>query len=328
MNEKNIFKIKISTAGGGKPFIKQLPSLNPVWGNCEFYINEDIDECDLWVVYGGLEKEEGTKVAKENIVLITTEPESVHKYNHQFTKQFGAIVTCQKGIKHPNIIHQQQALPWWIGYKMQSGEDKYYKTYDELKALPTPIKTKLASIIVSNKTFTKGHKKRHDFLNKLKNELGDQIDIYGLGSNTLDDKWDGIAPYKYHIVLENSSTNDYWTEKLTDTFLAGAYPIYYGCTNIYDYFTKDTLSVIDIDNTDEAINTIKYIIQSDLYERSEGELKIAKNLILDKYQIFPMLCEYINDHKNNLDKVEVTLYPEKTKFVYKILNKFKKIIHG
>src|SRR6185436_3361227 len=129
-------------------------------------------------------------------------------------------------------------------------------------------KDKVLSIVVSNKTFTKGHKKRFDFLQKIEKELGDTIDIFGFGFKTIEDKWDAIAPYKYHIAIENASYNDYWTEKLSDAFLGQTHPIYYGCPNIYDYFPKNSLSVIDIEKPDEAIEKIKGIIRSNTYEES------------------------------------------------------------
>ena len=40
-------------------------------------------------------------------------------------------------------------------------------------------KTKLLSIVVSNKTFTKGHRDRLEFCLKLKERLGDKVDLFG-----------------------------------------------------------------------------------------------------------------------------------------------------
>lgn len=318
-------KIKISTAGGGKPFLKQLKSFNTVWGNCEFFINEEIDECDLWVVYGGLEKEEKVLCSNNGTLFITTEPPSVKKYSKKFTDQFDVIMTCEGSIKHPNIIYSQQALPWWVGHKMDTGDGTLHKTYDELKSIDTPRKEKLASIIVSNKTFTKGHKERYAFLNKLKQELGNDIDIFGVGHQQINDKWDAIAPYKYHIVIENSSYNDYWTEKLSDAFLGQSYPIYYGCHNIYKYFDKSSLSLIDINTASDATEKIKNVIHSNIYEESITAIAQAKDLILDKYQLFSMLSEYANKNISNEPKIATVLKPEsKENFLKKIKNKILK----
>lgn len=323
----NKYKIKISTEGGGKPFLKQLRSFNMIWDNCEFFINQVIPECDLWVVYGGLGKEEHTYCPANGTLLITNEPPSVRKYSKSFTDQFSAIITCNKYIKHKNKILSQQALPWWVGHKISTGDGTLSKTYDELKKTQTPEKKKLASIIISNKTFTKGHKKRYEFLSELKKELGDVIDIFGIGTNIVDDKWDAISPYKYHIVIENSSYDNYWTEKLSDTFLGESYPIYYGCPNIYDYFDKDSLSVFDINNPKKAIEKIREILASDTYEKSKEKLKESKELILEKYQLFPTLVDYANKHTSDSPKIQTILKPEKENFVKNIARKIiRKII--
>ncbi len=313
----NHIKIKISTAGGGKPFMRQLPSGIPEWGNCHFSINEDVAECDLWVVYGGLGKEERTFCPADATLFITNEPPSVKKYQKRFLNQFAAVIGCDRTIKHPNIIFKQQALPWWVGHKV--GGEGASKTYDELKSIHSIPKLKLLSVIASNKTFTKGHKKRYHFVKKLKEELGDNIDVFGTGFNQIEDKWDAIAPYKYHITLENSTYPDYWTEKLADAFLGRSYPIYYGCPNIYDYFPKNALTAIDIDQPEEAIGTIRKIIKSEQYERSVEDIEKAKNLILDTYQLFPMLATYATTHQSTKEKVVTTLIPEKQSFLTKLV---------
>lgn len=100
-----------------------------------------------------------------------------------------------------------------------SEKDAVTLNYDDLKGLKTPTKTKLLSVIISDKSFTEGHLKRHDFLQAIKKHFGDQLDIFGRGFNYVNDKWDAIADYKYHVAIENSQYPHYWTEKLADAFL-------------------------------------------------------------------------------------------------------------
>lgn len=308
--------IKLSTAGGGTPFIKQAPGMEPVWKDCTFHINKDVGECDLWVVYGGLSTTETMKTRAT--LLITNEPPSVKTYTKKFTDQFDAVLTCHT-INHPNVIRSQQALPWWVGHKMRpDGADDvtYEKTYDELMSLPTPLKTKLLSIIVSNKRFTRGHRLRYDFAQVLKTELGDQVDVFGI-DKPLEDKWDAIAPYKYHIVIENASLDDYWTEKLSDALLGESYPIYYGAPNIETYFPKGTLTTIDITKPQAALAIIKNLITSDTYERSISKLTHAKQLILNKYQLFPLLATYVDSIPKDTPQRLVTLAPESESSIVK-----------
>ena len=43
----------------------------------------------------------------------------------------------------------------------------------------------------------------------------------------------------FHIAIENSKNKNYFTEKIIDCFLTKTIPIYWGCSNIEEYFNKD-----------------------------------------------------------------------------------------
>lgn len=44
---------------------------------------------------------------------------------------------------------------------------------------------------------------------------------------------------QYHVCIENYPVGNYFTEKLIDCFLTETIPVYWGCTNIGDYFNLD-----------------------------------------------------------------------------------------
>ena len=309
---KDEIVIKISTPGGGKPFLRQLPHGVPVWGNCRFYINEEVESCDLWVVYGGLDKIESTHFPSNGTLFITNEPPSVKRFSKGFTKQFSAIMTCPGTVQsHPNTIYNQQALPWWVGHKIQGDKaETYDKTYDELKSITSVEKTKLLSVISSNKRFTRGHRLRDDFVKLLKKELGDMVDVFGIGSTPIEDKWDAIAPYKYHIVIENNTCKDCWTEKIADSFLGLSYPLYYGCPNITEYFPQESITAIDITKPKEAVEKIREVLAKDTYAGALPSLKKSKELVLDTYQLFPLLVAHTQKHPPRGENVFTTLAPE------------------
>ena len=330
-----MIKIKLTTLSPKWPLERQTPDSTGVWRNCKFFINQNIKKCDYWVVFGGLKEKEKAICPKTNTIFIMGEPTSIKRYNPKFLKQFETIITSQRNIKHSNVIHKQQALPWMIGGKYDKKTNtwpNFSKNYNELTAITNIKKSKLISVITSKKEFTKGHRQRLKFVNELKKHFGDKVSIFGRDINNFVDKWDVIAPYRYHISLENSSYKDYWTEKLSDTFLAGAYPIYYGCPNIYDYFSKNSLTTIDIKKPEKAIKIIENIIQNNQYEKSIEKITSAKKLILDKYNLFPMISDIINKRKAGkpLKYIQITLKPEfqypkpiYTKITSIILNKIK-----
>lgn len=325
-----MIKIKLSIPDPLWPILRQTPGGKGIWGNCQFFVNDECDEYDYWIVYENLKTKETARCPKENTILITAEPPSVRIYDIKFLKQFGRIITFRDDIKHPDIIHSQPCLPWMVGGKYiketHSWENVFTKDYDELSRITTYNKTKLLSIILSKKTFSEGHRKRDNFIKLLKEEFGNDLNIYGIGYNEIKDKWDGIAPYKYYLAFENSSHNDYWTEKLSDCFLAGAYPIYYGCPNINDYFNGYSLSIININKPKEAISTIQEIISNNSYENFTKYIQESKLLILNKYNLFAVINNQIGNTKVTNKKNKNSLYPPQTTLFKKLKNYVKKSV--
>jgi hypothetical protein len=329
-----MINVKITTDFPEWPLVRQTPNSSSKWSNYNFYINKNIKKCDYWVVYEGLKEVEEVICPKENTIFITGEPPSIKKYNPEFINQFGTIITCQKNINHPNIIFYQQALPWRVGMRFikekRKWDNKYSKSYDELISLKKQEKEKLLSVVISNKRNTKIHKKRLRFVKKLKKYYKEKLDVFGAGLNEISDKWDAIAPYKYHIVIENSAYKDYWTEKLSDTFLAGSYPFYFGCPNLSDYFSNESFTNIDINNFKQAILNIEKAIKENKYESSIKKIQEARYLILDKYNFFPMIISIFNKDISKVNKKGkiINLKPEShySNFITSIYFNLKSII--
>jgi hypothetical protein len=309
-------RIKFSAKLENWDWLRQTPGRKGLWGESQFFMNEDIEKCDFWFVYEDLPKNETVRCPQENTVLITGEPESVKKYNEKFLEQFGTIITSIKSLKHRNIIYSQQGLPWFVGGKFQketkSWKKKFEKDHDELSSIKSTNKTRLMSIVFSDKTFTKGHIQRKEFVEKLKNHLGNDLDIFGVGFNEVEDKWDAIAPYKYHLAFENCSVEDYWTEKLSDAFLGFSYPIYYGCRNIEKYFDEDAMTIIDINDFKGSVQAIERAISEDYCDKYHEKIIEARDLVLNKYNVFALMSDFAEKHFIDGAKKLVTIHLQKT----------------
>lgn len=102
-------------------------------------------------------------------------------------------------------------------------------------------KTKLFSIISSEKNATEGHRLRHKIINGSNN----RVDIFGRGYQPIDNKIIGLKDYYYHFVIENVK-RDYWfTEKLIDSFITGTIPVFWGCPSIGDFFNTDGMIIFN-----------------------------------------------------------------------------------
>lgn len=313
-----MYKVIMITGTGeqGKDILRQTPGGKgiPSCGKYQFYVNEIIPDPDFVIIRGKTLKKATTfHVAPENIILTTSEPYSVLSYPKKYCKQFGMVCSCQEQLKHHNIKYTPAILSWFVGLKFKDGKVIPHMSYDDFKQQDTPAKEKLISVVTSNKAFTQGHQERINFVEKLKQHYGDKLDVFGRGFNSFEDKWDVLAPYKYHIAIENSQSKYYWTEKLSDCYLTETFPIYYGCKNTEDYFPTDSFATIDIYDFEKSIETIDKLITSEQhFDESISTLKECKELVLEKYNIFNYLSMCLDNLNPDLPKKDIVIQPAKT----------------
>ncbi|MGQ0708559.1 MAG: glycosyltransferase family 10 domain-containing protein [Rhodoferax sp.] len=246
---------------------------------------------DWLVVYEGWRGGNfSTRVPKERRILICAEPESFHRYQPHFLTQFGHVFTTQRGTRHPGVIYTQPAISWFVGVRFgwEGVPNEYPLKFEDFET-GNPSKTKLCSVVCSNKAVSKGHRQRLAFVERLQHELGDQIDVYGRGFREVRDKDEALADYRFHIAIENSSSTDYWTEKLADPLLRGCFPIYAGCPNLDDYFPAGSYVRIDINQTEQAIQTIRAVLQGQLDREQAVALAEAKRRVLWEHNMLPMM---------------------------------------
>lgn len=111
-------------------------------------------------------------------------------------------------------------------------------------------KSKLCSIIVSNKTQTSGHLYRLNALTRLPKE---EVDHFGRGfANELPWVINGesgkilaLKDYYYSFAFENDNYPSIYCEKLTDCFATGTIPIFWGSPDIGDRFDGDGMIIYD-----------------------------------------------------------------------------------
>jgi hypothetical protein len=272
------------------PLARQTPGGALRWGDAEFAINPAGGAFDGCVVFDGLLRETAIECPSDRTFFIAGEPPSIKLYHTGFLAQFAAVVTCHSDTPHRRKIHDQQGYPWHIGVTRRDGGLVATQDYDGFRAGVMPQKSKLISVIVSDKAVTPGHAYRRAFVARLQRHFGAAIDVFGRGINSLADKVDGIIPYRYHVALENSAFPDYWTEKLADAFLGFAHPLYWGCPNLDRYFPSGSFTALNIHDPETAIATIEQAIAEQRFERSRDALAQARGLVLHDYNLFALAC--------------------------------------
>jgi len=284
------------------PLLRQLPEAAAGrWKNLVFCEQKNMPDADWLVVYDNPDGKIKTHLPKQRRILITAEPpEILPAYPKEYLYQFGVIVTFRSDITAPRVIKSHCALPWFAGLRRRPGTifdlESDGSIYDKvINSDFGKCKTRLCSVVVSNKRYVPGHERRLEFVQRLKQALGDELDVFGDGVRPIADKLDAIVPYKYHIVLENSQNKDYWTEKLADSYLGEAFPIYWGCPNIEEYFSTDAIKVLKLQDMDVAVSDAVQFLREDDFAGRIAALKSAKTLVLEKYNLFTLISEVVHN---------------------------------
>jgi hypothetical protein len=289
--------------------LRQTPGGRGVWGDATFLLDgaEGRDDPDYWLVCDGLDAVEEARVPRQRVILLTAEPAAVRRYRPGFLRQFGLIVTSQQRIGGRNVVHTQTALPWHIGV-LREARNEVTLTYDDLRSTQI-FKTRGISVVCSSKNDTDGQRRRLAFVEQLKAHFGDQLDWFGRGVSEIDDKWDAVAPYRFHLSLENAAERDYWTEKLADSYLGGAFPVYWGCPNVLDYFSAEAMARIDIDDPAGAVLIIERLLADGLTAAQQAALDEARRDVLDRYNLFASIASVLERCPTGIPRA-LTLQPE------------------
>ena len=183
--------------------------------------------------------------------------------------EYDAIFTCDEDLValHDKIhfCYAGSTLPWIPkhNYGMHYKTSKY-------------------SMIASNKVMCRGHEERKKVVTAIqkfgpvsednKNPAtilfgGVTGEPFGQSEN-LDENWHdksgALTTFLYSVVMENDRYPSYFTEKLTDCFVTGTVPIYWGSPNIGDHF--DINGIIMIEGPGDVPKILKNLDNSHHYK--------------------------------------------------------------
>lgn len=268
---------------------KLAPNRELVMGDCGLLFNPPAGtDCDFWIVFAAGRASDKMRVAPNNTLFIAGEPPTKKVYPAKFYRQFAHVVSCHADDPHPDVHVSAPCLPWHIGLDRSS--DSYLFGYEHLSGLSVPEqKIDKISVVCSDLRTTQGQRDRLQFLQWIKQALPDKIVHFGRGFNPIDDKMDAILPYRYHLVLENSLVDHYWTEKLADAYLGWSHPIYSGCRNLDDYFPTDSFTPIDIHKPEEALARIQLLLAN---KDALSSIQESRRRILNDYNPFVRFADW------------------------------------
>lgn len=283
---RKLVRISGALLQDGEIFLRQhaqfIENEIPGYGDCLFTLNP-VEECDALVVFNTPPQPISAKVPVNYVFALMQEPG--HKFIHPW--MFQGLDPYHKVYSpisvSPNVIPSHGFLGWSID-----------KSLNDLTGKAKPAKSRHLSCVLSDAHIYPGHRRRLALIYKLIRS-GATFDLMGRGFRNINDKWEALAPYRFSIALENDSIPYYFTEKITDCFLAWTIPVYWGCTNLEDYFPPESFIRIDVDHPQETAAILESLNESE-YRRRLPALEEARRLVLHKYHPLAKIDELLHEY--------------------------------
>lgn len=141
-------------------------------------------------------------------------------------------------------------------------------------------KSKLVSIIASNKSHLPGHQQRLHMIEQLK----PYAPLFGRGFNEVKYKEEALSDYMFSVAIENM--DNWFTEKLLDCFLTGTVPIYYGTPSVGKWFNIDGMIFLEDGFDIESLSEELYASKKDAIEENFNKalkMEIVEDYIWENY---------------------------------------------
>lgn len=207
------------------------------------------------------------------------------------SKKYGMILEC--GWLNGNLIdHVKSNLEEYMdSYDMIfTWSEELVEMHDRIKWIPGSgswikepqiyPKSKLVSIIASNKSHLPGHQQRLHMVEQLK----PYAPLFGRGFNEVKYKEEALSDYMFSVAIENM--DNWFTEKLLDCFLTGTIPIYYGTPNVGKWFNTEGIIFLEDGFDIEELNEEMYLSKKDAIEDNFNralKMEIVEDYIWEKY---------------------------------------------
>ena len=171
------------------------------------------------------------------------------------------------------------------------------------KNIDVTKKLDIVSSIQSYKYNREGHKLRVDFLKYVNNNAPELFKVFGennyhnldIYSSTLNNKKDGYLNYKYYLMAESVSYNNYASEKIWEPILCECLCFYWGCPNLENYINEKSFVRLDLTKPEESLNIIKKAIQENWWEKRYDYIIEAKNKIINELGMLNVINDLINN---------------------------------
>lgn len=267
---------------------RQTPAHSGRWGEVQFSIGAPAGAYDAVVVLNSPPEPLDVWCPDGNVWYLRQEPDfpgflPTPRFKLRPFAPYGRVMTQKKPKWLPTA--RWHSTPPLVGW--HHGLD-----YDSLVKAPVPAKSANCSWVTSTKTMLPGHQKRMALLATLR-DRATPVEVFGRGIRPIATKQVALDPFRYTLAIENTRIPHYWTEKISDAFLARTVPLYCGCPNVTSYFKPASFIAIDLDDPRACAEQIEEIIQKPPSSAHLDAVEEARARVLNELQLFPWMAQKI-----------------------------------
>lgn len=195
--------------------------------------------------------------------------------------------------------------PWEEGFDFWNYNNLINNTFSKTKGICSFVSNRGKDDLSHPDGCTYGE--RVDLVEKI-NKSVPFVDFYGWGNDGnlkpfVHKKSEAIKDYKFCLTIENSHEKNYVSEKFYDCILTNTIPIYYGCSNIKDYWSENGYFLLDnIKDHQYIINKLKWIDenQDKIYNQMLPEILKMKKKYFEEFNLLKKIKkEYYELNKLN-----------------------------
>jgi hypothetical protein len=292
-------------AWGRVPLLRQTSQYSGIAEKATYHIRQDeLDKCDYALIFDTSVLPSLAHTNKRiKKVFVHMENQSIWSPSADdlvgidtVVSPYVANTTYSAGLEY---LRWFPCVPWFYGISFATNLGLLHQPLstrlelDEMRSMRPPKKKKILSVIISSKQGTPGHKWRKDVATAIKREFRDIVDVYGFGANPVPDKRAALDPYIYSVVIENSASSFYATEKIVDCLIAWTIPIYSGAENIDDLLDVNIPRIPYGCSPDNVVKEVRRIIRRG--EWNERVLMKARIKAMDELNIFEALPKILEN---------------------------------
>ena len=293
-----VYRIKIFSSfcnsHHAKSIVEELVTENiDIYGSAPekrvFVVDADADDYTHVIIWNTAMPDIPPHIPKKNVIGLAYEPRAYLQLNAAF------LAYASKYI-HTYYLGDAHGLP------APFVQGNAFLIYSPPRPRHIPFKHSCMSIIVSHKKHLHGHIYRHALAQTiLTSNL--PIDIYGTGCTgkgkyshfrgaRVKGKFTKYEPYDgylFTICIENTRSEDYFSEKIINPLLCNTTPVYLGCRNIHKYFPGNAIELSG--DISEDVAMLVRILQDPVFfskriDRTAIEKKVS--LVHNVDALFPI----------------------------------------